>query len=79
MDQVVLYSGLLQVVLEEDFLASQILDLVVQLIESLVLDAFLILEVIEGAWDKVVEDGLRLIDHVLVEAMLLVQPEEMHV
>lgn len=65
--------------LEEDFLASQILDLVVQLIESLVLDAFLILEVIEGAWDKVVEDGLRLIDHVLIEAMLLVQPEEMHV
>ena len=68
-----------QLVLKYDTLTTEVLDLVVELVQCLVLDAFLILQVLEAARHEVVEDSLRLVDHVLVEAVLLVELEEVHV
>lgn len=57
----------------------QVLDFIVKLIESFLLDSFLVVEVIEGAGNEVVEDGLGLVDHVVVKLLLLVYVEKVHI
>jgi len=57
----------------------QLLNLIVQLIQSLVLDSLLVVEIFKSSWDKIIEDGLWLVDHVFVEMMLDVDLVKSHV
>lgn len=42
-------------------------------------DPTLVLLLVEGSWNKVIEYGLRLVDHILVKLLLLIDVEEIHV
>lgn len=43
------------------------------------LDPTLVLLFIECSWDEVVEDGLGLVDHILVKLLFLINVKEIHV
>lgn len=60
-------------------LLPEVLDLVVELIESFVLNSLLVAKLLEAAGNEVIENGLGLMYHVFVKAMTPVGIEEVHV
>lgn len=54
-------------------------NFVVDFVQSFVLHSFLVLDVFEPSWHKVVEDSLRFINHVLEKVFFLVYFKEVHV
>jgi len=60
-------------------LSLQLFQLVVELIDRLVLDLCLEIAFVKSSRYKVIEDSLRLVDDVLVELVLQVDLEEVHV
>ena len=66
-------------VFDIDLNFSKLLDLIIKFVQGLMLDPLLVGEAFKGTWNKVIENGLWLVDHVLEEVVLKIYLVKFHV